>query len=325
MIISRLLCQIALTPHSSRRRPGDPAVPNERMEMCRRALVGALVSFLLVTGISSGARAQQPMSAGQSTGQPGWVFNVAPYLWFPTINTTLNYNLPPNLGGRLPTEVSLGPGDLFSNLDFGAMVAGDVRNGPFSLLTDLVYARVSLGASDSHIKSVDFFGLPSIPISRSSQASVSTTLGATIWTLAGGYTVLQGAWGNLDVIAGFRLLALNATTNFNLTVTFAGPRGNGATFGGIGGVSGSQSIWNGIGGIRGRVRLGDTHLFIPYYFDIGAGGSQLTWQISSGLGYQAGWGAVSVVYRYLSFVQGGSALVDHITLKGPLLMANFTF
>jgi hypothetical protein len=52
------------------------------------------------------------------------VFNVAPYLWFPTINMTLNYNLPPDLGGTLPTEVSLGPGDLFSNLDFGAMVAG---------------------------------------------------------------------------------------------------------------------------------------------------------------------------------------------------------
>jgi hypothetical protein len=90
-----------------------------------------------------------------------------------------------------------------------------------------------------------------MPISRSPQASVSTTPGMTIWTLAGGYTVLQGDWGNLDVIAGLRLLTVNATTNFNLTVTFAGPRGNGATFGGIGGVSGSQNIWNGIGGIRG--------------------------------------------------------------------------
>ena len=33
-------------------------------------------------------------------------------------------------------------------------------------------------------------------------------MNATIWTLAGGYTLLQGDWGNFDVIAGFRYLAM---------------------------------------------------------------------------------------------------------------------
>ncbi len=265
------------------------------------------------------------MNAGPAPDQPGWIFNIAPYLWFPTVNTTLNYHLPPDLGGRLPTDISVGPGSLYSHLDFGVMAAADARNGPFSVLTDVVFARVSLGAGDSHIKSVDFPGVPSIPVSRASQTSISTTLGETVWTLAGGYTVLQGAWGNVDVIAGLRLLAVNARTDYSLALSLTGPRGNGATFGGIGGVSDSQSIWNGIGGIRGRVRLGDTQLFVPYYFDIGAGGSRLTWQISSGLGYQASWGAISVVYRYLSFEQGGSAVVDHFNMRGPLLMANFSF
>ncbi len=66
------------------------------------------------------------------------------------------------------------------------------------------------------------------------------------------------------------------TIDYSLGLTITGPRGNGAAFGGQGSVSGSVNLWNGIGGFRGRVRLADTGLFIPYYFDAGAGASQFT-------------------------------------------------
>ena len=288
-------------------------------------VVAAAVAMLVLAGAGSGARAQQPMNGGSSASQTGWVFNVAPYLWLPTVNTALSYKLPANLGGRLPTDVSVGPGDYLSHLDFAAAFAADARNGPFSLLTDFMYTRFSASGSRSRIRSIDFDGRPRLPISGASQLHVGTTLGTAIWTLAGGYTVLQGQWGNLDVLAGFRLLAVNATTDFSLGFTISGPRNNGATFGGMGSASASPDIWNGIGGIRGRIRLGNTPLFIPYYFDIGAGGSQLTWQIASGLGYQARWGALSAAYRYLSFEQGGNAVVRRINLGGPMLMASFKF
>jgi hypothetical protein len=68
---------------------------------------------------------------------------------------------------------------------------------------------------------------------------------------------LQGDWGNFDVIAGFR-------------------------------ISGSTNVWNGIGGFRAGIRIRNSGFFIPYYFDIGAGGPNLTWQIASGVGYQTG-------------------------------------
>src|SRR5579875_556423 len=249
--------------------------PGER-SMVRRIIGGTACVLLLVAGTWSGARAQQPASLAPAAVQAGWTFNVAPYLWLPIIRTTLDYNLPPNLGGRLPTDVSVGPGTYLADLDFAAMIAADAHYGPFSLLTDLMYTRVSATGSSTHIKSVDFAGLPSVPISRSLQTDVGTTLGATVWTLAGGYTALQGNWGNLDLLAGFRLLAVNSTTDFNLLLTLTGPRGNGATFGGAGrSVSGSQDIWNGIAGFRGNIRLGTSRFFVPYYFDIGAGGSQL--------------------------------------------------
>jgi hypothetical protein len=82
--------------------------------------------------------------------------------------------------------------------------------------------------------------------------------------LAGGYTLAQAAWGNVDAIGGFRLFTVTPKTDFNLAVQFFGPRGNaGPVFGGSGQLSVSQDIWNGIAGIRGRINLGQSRFFLP--------------------------------------------------------------
>ncbi len=290
--------------------------------MSSRSVAG--ITLLLLTMLAgSPTRAQQPQSAGTATPPSGWTVNVAPYLWLPTISTTASYNLPPALGGRVEAESSTGPGEWLTHLNFAAAFSADARYGRFNLLTDFQYSNFSF--TDSHFRSIDFTGHPSIPISRALQTSVGARMESTIWTLAGGYTVLEGNWGNLDLFAGFRLMATTLRTNYSLALTITGPRGNGATFGGIGSISGQQNVWNGIGGFRGRIRLGNPRVFIPYYFDIGAGGSQLTWQIASGLGYQFNWGAVSATYRYLSFEQGDDAVIRHIGYHGPMLMATFSF
>src|SRR5215469_7939892 len=110
--------------------------------MRNRVWTGVLFALLAV-GAWSEAQAQQPMSAGQAAVPSGWIFEIAPYLWFPTVNVSLEYNLPPALGGRLPTDVSVGPGDVYRHFDYGAMFAADARNGRFSLLTDFFGARFS--------------------------------------------------------------------------------------------------------------------------------------------------------------------------------------
>jgi hypothetical protein len=286
----------------------------------RSPTIAALTCFLMSLS-SWAASAQQP--ATQASTSSGWIFNVAPYIWLPTVHANLQYNLPPTLGGRLPTELSSGPGDYISNLNFAAMLAADARYDRFSVLTDFIYTNANAGSTN--IRSLDFFGLPSMPISRSLETSTSSRMAATVWTLAGGYTVLEGDWGNFDLLAGFRYLGVNSTTNYSLDLTVVGPRGNGASFGGIGGISASRTIWNGIVGLRGRIRLPVEGLFIPYYFDIGGGGSQPTWQIASGLGYQTGWVGVSALYRYLSFEQGSGSIVKSMNMGGPMIMVNFTF
>jgi hypothetical protein len=292
--------------------------------MLNRIVMVAVLTALLAAEGTSAAQAQQPMGLNQqAAGSSGWTFDVAPYLWFANINTDVSFNLPPALGGTVTSSPSVSFGDLVSHINIGVMGAADARHDQFSILTDFMYLNV--GGTPSQFKAVNFPNRPAIPVQAARGSSQGLTLRTSIWTLAGGYTLAQGDWGNFDVIAGFRLFEVNERINYSLGLAIVGPLGNGATFGGIGGVSGSGDIWNGIGGFRGRVRVGDAGLFIPYYFDIGAGGSNLTWQISSGLGYHVGPVDVSLTYRYLSFEQGSSAVVQHLDIKGPMLMANFTF
>jgi hypothetical protein len=292
--------------------------------MSNRMVMAVVLATLLAAGATSGAQAQQPISSGQQAPDAsGWIFNVAPYLWMPNLNTTMNFKLPPALGGTVTADTSVGFGDLLSHLNFGVMVAADAQIDRFSVLTDVLY--LNLSGTGSQFKSVNFPGHPAVPISGAVQASVGLNMNATIWTLAGSYTVIRGDWGNFDVIAGVRYLRMIASIDYSLGLTLTGPRGNGATFGGVGSVSGRGDIWNGIGGFRGRVRIGDTGLFIPYYFDIGAGGSNLTWQIASGLGYHLSWADLSLTYRYLTFHQGSSAVLQDMSLKGPLIMATISF
>jgi hypothetical protein len=292
--------------------------------MLTRLAIAVVLTGLLIVNAAPGARAQQPTSFGQQTATTsGWIFNVSPYLWMPTIQVASKFNLPPALGGTVSSDTSLGFGQILSHINSGLMVAGDARYDRFSVLTDFLY--LNLGGAATHFTTVDFFGLPRIPISTAVQTHAGLNLNAKIWTLAGGYTLLQGDWGNFDAIAGFRFLGIPATIDYNLALTITGPRGNGATFGGRGSVSGTADLWNGIGGFRGRVRLADTGFFIPYYFDAGAGGSQFTWQIASGVGYHATRVDVSLTWRYLSFEQKSSAVLQHLSINGPMLAATFTF
>jgi hypothetical protein len=292
--------------------------------MAQRFAIAVVFILLLDAGGAAPARAQQPIALGQpAAGPPGWTFNVAPYLWIASVNANINFALPPALGGTVSANPSIGFGDLVSHLNFAAMATAEARYDRFSLVTDLLY--LNLGGTAGQFKTINFPNRPSIPISVLGQSSQSLDLNTSIWTLAGGYTLAQGDWGNFDAIAGFRFFEVNTRLDYSFGLAITGPRGNGATFGRIGGVSGSGDIWNGIGGFRGRIRVGDFGLFIPYYFDIGAGGSNLTWQISSGLGYHIGRADLSLTYRYLSFEQGSSAVIQHLDIKGPLLMATFTF
>ncbi len=63
-------------------------------------------------------------------------------------------------------------------------------------------------------------------------------------------------------------------------------------------------LWAAIVGIRGNFRNGEGKWAVPYYFDVGAGSSDRTWQAMVGLEYSYVWGELMLMYRHLYYDEG---------------------
>lgn len=251
----------------------------------------------------------------------GWSFQIALYGWLPTFDARLNYALPRGVPGT--ASVRADSNNYLDELNAAAMMSAEARYDRFSIVTDFIH--VGLGSSSSRVRSANPSPLPGNPLASTQTLGADSDLDTTLWTLAAGVTLARGSWGNVDVIGGFRYLNIDAHTDYRLAADITGPGGQGVVLGRNGRLSGSESIWNGIAGIRGRLLIGDSGVFVPYYLDLGTGDSRLTWQTFAGVGYQTGWAGVQLGYRYLSFDQSDRGLVDSLSMGGPYLAVNVSF
>jgi hypothetical protein len=201
------------------------------------------------------------------------------------------------------------------------MIAAEARYQRYSVMTDFIY--LDLGANGSKLRDVNFGSGGNTGVGANLDRGTESSLSGSLWTLMGGYTVLQGDWGHADVVGGFRLFSLNAETNIRLAGDVTAPGGS-ASFSRNAKLSDSATLFDGIIGMRGRIIIGKG-FYAPYAFDIGTGSSTLTWQASAGLGYQFSWGGVALGYRHLSYEQSSKNLVQDLSFGGPFLALNFTF
>ncbi len=268
------------------------------------------------------ARAQIASTVPSTDGRGGWTFAVAPYVWLPTIHTTLNFNTPRS--GTITQTISAGIGDYLSKLNFVLFGSAEARSGRFTVFTDLVYANASLTTSNSHFSSFNP-GRGPIFIPRELESETGTRLAATVWSLAGGYTVQHGEWGNVDGVLGMRILNLGGTTNLALTQNITLPNR-------IIAVSRDNSLNlnstdpEAIFGVKGRFNIPNSRFYVPFYVDVGTGALPLTWQVYTGIAYQvSGWADISAGYRYMGFESGNDTGVHDLKLGGALLAVNCRF
>lgn len=274
-----------------------------------------LLSGILLFTSSAFAQSAQPST-------DAWRYSVTPYLWLPSLNGTLRYG-PPPASGATPT-VSVDTDKILGDLNFAMMVSADARKNRWSIVTDLIY--LDLSGDKNGIKSIDFNPGPG-PInvlSTALDAGTDVKIKGAIWSLAGGYAVVDDPRNTLDVIAGFRYFDLEATTDWRISATVTGPLGA-ANFARFGSIKQTDQIWDAIVGVRGRSKVGDGKWFIPYHLDVGGGDSTLTWQGVLGVGYTYKWGDVGVAYRYLSYKMGGNKLIEDLAVGGLSLGATFRF
>ena len=279
------------------------------IDRTRLVLLGLLASLL-----SPAVSAQEDPA--------GWKFSVMPYLWLPGVKADVKYG-PPS-GGSSTANVSADESDILGSLQMALMLAGEARKGNWLLATDYMY--LDLGKSDSKVKSVDFNpGSGPVNVSTSQVGgSAESSFKGSIWTMVGGYAAVNTPAASLDVIAGFRYLGLEAASKWDLNAAVTLPNST-QTFNRSGSAKKTTDITTLIVGAKGRVNLGQSGWFIPYYADIGGDGSNTTWQVASGIGHDFKWGDVRLNYRHLAYKQDDDKLMQKIELGGFGIGANFRF
>lgn len=284
--------------------------------MISRTRLVALLSALTAAatlGLSAPATA-----ADVNMWDGNWHYDFAIYGWFPGIKGTFNFDLPPGViipppGLNVSHSAQISANDYLSSLQFAAMIAGEARKGNGAIIGDLIYIDfASLKSKVRHVSGPE--GDVTLPI----DADVNVGLKATVFTLAGSYTIDRTRLGNFDVLAGGRLADMRTSLDWN----FSGPDG---ILSQSGGTSKSLNLYDGIVGFRGAVSLSpDGKWYLPYYADIGAGNnSNWTWQAYAGVGYRFDWGNVLVAFRNLSYNQGNNKTIESLDLTGPLIAVDW--
>jgi hypothetical protein len=258
-----------------------------------------------------------PVHAQADAPADQWTFSITPYLWLPNINGTLKYSTPPGAGGS--PDVETGPNNYLENLQAIMLISGEARRDRWSVFTDLIYLAFS--DEKSSVTAVDFGGSL---VNSSVNVATSSSLRGTAWTLGTGYAVKTDQAVMLDIFGGLRYFSLEASTDWQLAATITGP-GGGQTFPRTGSISEGVHLLDGIVGIRGRVLLGSSRWSIPYYLDVGAGSSELTWQGMLGVAYSFEWGRVTLAYRNLNYDQKDDKLVQNFRFSGPALGVTIRF
>jgi len=232
---------------------------------------------------------------------PCWSLSFSQSVWAPSVSAKINAPTPG--GGGATTDVFVPFVDYFHDIRFGAVLAGEARYDRSSILTDLMYLNLGASQSAAHLSSVRLEPSGRIDVPTHLQASASTGIGTTLWTLASGYTLAADAWGNVDAIARTRLLAINVTTNYTFDAAILPPNGT-VALARTGSLGVSVYNWDANGGVTGRFAIPYSNLYVPFYFDVGTGDVPLTWQAFAGLGYRTASADYSTGYRYLPFEAG---------------------
>jgi hypothetical protein len=255
-----------------------------------------------------------------------WQWNLTPYLWLPTIDGHVKYDVPPDGGGG--PDVSVGPTDWLELLNFAALFSGSASKGRFGVFTDFVYLDMG-GDNDGRVVSVEGVvggpgGRVEIPVSADLNLATEFALDGLQWMLGGGYAFADSEAGRHYVFAGVRFIGIDVTTNWRLTGAVTGPGGE-TVLDSQGSIDKSVDLWDGIVGLKGHFLLGEGRWSMPYSVDIGTGDSDLVWNASLSLARRFGWGDLLFGYRHLEYDEGPGGTLQDFSLSGPGFGATFHF
>jgi len=254
-------------------------------------LMGAIGLFTPLASTAADA-------AGSTTTSDDWQFKVQAYGWLPTIE------------GTLPTgnDIELSIDDIFDNLDMTFMGVFQARRDKWAIVSDVVYLKLSADEAGNTT-------IPIGPLNVPTRVDIGVDMKTWIVNLAGSYRVYQTDKYDVQLLAGARYLSLDTEAELDTSIVPAGGTE----------VNADDDVWDGIVGIRGLANLSDKW-WLTYRFDVGSGGSDLTWNASAQFGRRYDWGSLAVGYRYLHYdFDSDFKLLKDLDVYGPVIGAAWEF
>jgi hypothetical protein len=237
-----------------------------------------------------------------------WQFAVTPYLWLPHVDADLGFETEGSGGSTVDMS------NLLKHLSAAFFLNAEARKGKWGLSFDLVYCDFSKSSS-----AVTNVSVPGQSGEAPVNAGTMTGLTGYMDSLMGSYALLRSSRASFDLLGGVRYTHIGATLDWSFTASVDGLTGR------TGSAETSVDLWDGVVGVRGNVPLENSSWFVPLYLDAGTGTSTFTWQGLVGIGYAFHWGDLLLVYRHLTFEEGGSSDLRHITFSGTAVGATFHF
>jgi hypothetical protein len=264
-----------------------------------KRLAATVLAGMLMGGASSvhaqtaPAPATEPAPAPATNSADDWRFAGTLYLWGAGVSGETVFPPPSNSSG---VSVGIDAKDLLNSLNGAFMGAIEGRKGRFGFLADYIY--LNFKAEKSAFRDFTLtgpIGLIQIPADLS--AEVKLGLKGNAFNLVGTYSYIDTERYQLQSLAGVRYLKIDTSLTYRFTGNVASlpPAALAAT------VGVDPHKWDAVIGAKGRWRIGDSNWTVPYYIDIGTGESNFTWQAMGGVGYEFGWGGVSLLYRHLDY------------------------
>jgi hypothetical protein len=259
--------------------------------MTWRQRSAALVCVLALCIAPSQVRSQM---AGPDDGASGRVFTMTPYAWAAGLKGDVA-----TLSGLPAVEVDASFSDVLDSTDIALMLAGEMRQGKWGLLVDLVYLDLAPQADTRGL----FF---------SGAELQTTTLFATV---EGSYRVLEGRPAAVNILLGARPWFLD--TELELDPGLLPGRSTADTETWVDPVVGGRVIVD-LGAGFSLVGLGDIGGF--------GVGSDFTWQLLATLDYRVrDWLSVRGGYRHLSVDYEDRGFRFDADMSGPIIGAGFRF
>jgi len=250
---------------------------------------------------------------GISAAQPAddWKYEASVYFYLSDVGGRVTF---PPTGASKDATVDIG--EILENLKMGFMGSFEARRGRWGVFTDFAYMDVGNVQENSKALSI---GRVDIPVDVNVRLSFDLKLWA--WSLLGTHALVADPDFKLDVLAGTRVLDVRPKVDY----TLGGNVGQIAVADRAGSRELKEQNWDALIGVKGRAGFSADggKWFVPYYFDIGAGESKLTFQAMAGVGYGFGWGDVTVAWRYLEYQMKSGKPVEELTFNGPQIAALF--